>query len=101
MNEIIKSNFEDPKFSVEDLAEKLNLSRVQLYRKVKAIIGINISDHINNIKLEKAAELLKANQMNISEIAYSLGFSTPNYFSTAFKNKFGVSPKEYKNDALG
>jgi YesN/AraC family two-component response regulator len=96
MNEIIKSNFEDPKFSVEDLAEKLNLSRVQLYRKVKAIIGINISDHINNIKLEKAAELLKANQMNISEIAYTLGFSTPNYFSTAFKNKFGVSPKEYK-----
>ena len=101
MNEIIKSNFEDPKFSVEDLADKLNLSRVQLYRKVKAIIGINISDHINNIKLEKAAELLKANQMNISEIAYSLGFSTPNYFSTAFKNKFGVSPKEYKNEALG
>ena len=98
MNEIIKSNFEDPKFSVEDLADKLNLSRVQLYRKVKAIIGINISDHINNIKLEKAAELLKANQMNISEIAYALGFSTPNYFSTAFKNKFGVSPKEYKND---
>ena len=98
MNEIIKANFEDSKFSVEDLAEKLNLSRVQLYRKVKAIIGMNISDHINNIKLEKAAELLKANQMNISEIAYSLGFSTPNYFSTAFKNKFGVSPKEYKND---
>jgi ABC-type sugar transport system substrate-binding protein/AraC-like DNA-binding protein/CheY-like chemotaxis protein/nitrogen-specific signal transduction histidine kinase len=101
MNEIIKSNFEDPKFSVEDLAEKLNLSRVQLYRKVKAIIGMNISDHINNVKLEKAVDLLKANQMNISEIAYSLGFSTPNYFSTAFKNKFGVSPKEYKNDALG
>ena len=99
MNEIIKSNFEDPKFSVEDLADKLHLSRVQLYRKVKAIVGINISDHINNIKLEKSVELLKANQMNISEIAYSLGFSTPNYFSTAFKNKFGVSPKEYKNDS--
>ena len=59
-------------------------------------MGINISDHINNIKLEKAAELLKLNEMNISEIAYSLGFSSTNYFSTAFKNKFGVSPKEYK-----
>lgn len=96
MNDIIKNNVENPKFSVEDLAEKLNVSRVQLYRKVKAIIGINISDHINNVKLEKAAELLKANEMNISEIAYSLGFSSPNYFSTAFKNKFGISPKEYK-----
>jgi len=97
MNDIIKLNIEDPKFSVEDLADKLGVSRVQLYRKVKAIIGINISDHINNVKLEKAAELLKANEMNISEIAYSLGFSSPNYFSTAFKNKFGISPKEYKS----
>jgi len=97
MNDIIKLNIEDPKFSVEDLADKLGVSRVQLYRKVKAIIGINISDHINNVKLEKAAELLKASQMNISEIAYSLGFSSPNYFSTAFKNKFGISPKEYKS----
>ncbi|MBS7254101.1 substrate-binding domain-containing protein [Flavobacterium branchiicola] len=96
MNEIIKKNVENPKFSVEDLADKLGVSRVQLYRKVKAIIGINISDHINNVKLEKAAELLKSNEMNISEIAYSLGFSSPNYFSTAFKNKFGISPKEYK-----
>jgi AraC-like DNA-binding protein len=97
MNDIIKKNVEDPKFSVEDLADKLGVSRVQLYRKVKAIIGINISDHINNVKLEKAAELLKSNEMNISEIAYSLGFSSPNYFSTAFKNKFGISPKEYKS----
>jgi len=97
MNDIIKMNVENPKFSVEDLADKLSVSRVQLYRKVKAIIGINISDHINNVKLEKAAELLKSNEMNISEIAYSLGFSSPNYFSTAFKNKFGISPKEYKS----
>lgn len=97
MNDIITRNVENPKFSVEDLADKLGVSRVQLYRKVKAIIGINISDHINNVKLEKAAELLKSNNMNISEIAYSLGFSSPNYFSTAFKNKFGISPKEYKS----
>ncbi|TDO82798.1 ABC-type sugar transport system substrate-binding protein [Flavobacterium chryseum] len=97
MNDIIKRNVENPKFSVEDLADKLGVSRVQLYRKVKAIIGINISDHINNVKLEKAAELLKSNTLNISEIAYSLGFSSPNYFSTAFKNKFGISPKEYKS----
>jgi ABC-type sugar transport system substrate-binding protein/DNA-binding response OmpR family regulator/nitrogen-specific signal transduction histidine kinase len=96
MNNLINLNVENPKFSVEDLADKLGVSRVQLYRKVKAIIGINISDHINNVKLEKAAELLKSNEMNISEIAYSLGFTSPNYFSTAFKNKFGISPKEYK-----
>jgi len=96
MNEIILKNIDDPKFSVEELAEKLGVSRVQLYRKVKAILGISISDHINNIKLEKAVDLLKSSGQNISEIAYALGFSSPNYFSTAFKNKFGVSPKEFK-----
>lgn len=96
MNAIVSANLDNSNFSVEDLAEKLHVSRIQLYRKVKAILGISISDHINNVRLEKAAELLKRNDMNISEIAYAIGFSTPNYFSTAFKNKFGISPKEYK-----
>lgn len=98
MNEIISRNMasDKSKFSVEDLAEALNISRVQLYRKVKAILGISISDHINNIRLERAVEMLKSNDMTVSEIAYALGFSSPNYFSVAFKNKFGVSPKEYK-----
>jgi signal transduction histidine kinase/AraC-like DNA-binding protein/CheY-like chemotaxis protein len=96
MNIHIMENMDNPKFSVEELADKLNVSRVQLYRKVKAILGMSISDHINNIRLEKAATMLREGEMNISEIAYSLGFSSPNYFSTAFKNKFGISPKEYK-----
>ncbi len=96
MNVHIMENMDNPKFSVEELADKLNVSRVQLYRKVKAILGMSISDHINNIRLEKAATMLRESEMNISEIAYSLGFSSPNYFSTAFKNKFGISPKEYK-----
>ena len=96
MNIHIMENIDNPKFSVEELADKLNVSRVQLYRKVKAILGMSISDHINNIRLEKAAIMLREGEMNISEIAYSLGFSSPNYFSTAFKNKFGISPKEYK-----
>ncbi|MEL1244967.1 substrate-binding domain-containing protein [Flavobacterium sp. DGU11] len=96
MNTHIMENMDNPKFSVEELADKLHVSRVQLYRKVKAILGMSISDHINNIRLEKAATMLREADMNISEIAYSLGFSSPNYFSTAFKNKFGVSPKEYK-----
>lgn len=96
MNTIIAANLEDPKFSVEELAEKMLVSRVQLYRKVKAILGINISDHINNIKLERASEMLKGGNMNVSEVAYALGYSSPNYFSTAFKNKYGVTPKDFK-----
>lgn len=97
MNTIIFRNMDNSDFSVEELAENLKVSRVQLYRKVKAILGMSISDHINNIRLERAAELLKDNDFTISEIAYTVGFSSPNYFSTAFKNKFGFSPKEYKS----
>ncbi|MXN91665.1 substrate-binding domain-containing protein [Flavobacterium sp. Sd200] len=97
MNGIIFNNMDNSDFSVEELAENLKVSRVQLYRKVKAILGMSISDHINNIRLERAAELLKTNDFTISEIAYTVGFSSPNYFSTAFKHKFGYSPKEYKS----
>lgn len=98
MNAFIADNIDDPKFSVEELAEKMLVSRVQLYRKVKAILGINISDHISNIKLERASEMLKSGNMNVSEVAYALGYSSPNYFSTAFKNKYGISPKDFKTN---
>jgi signal transduction histidine kinase/AraC-like DNA-binding protein/CheY-like chemotaxis protein len=97
LNELIGKNLENSAYTVEDLARDLAISRVQLYRKVKAILGISISDHINNMRLDKSKELLKKSNQTISEIAYAVGFSSPNYFSTSFKNKFGISPKEYKN----
>ncbi|MFT6688729.1 MAG: signal transduction histidine kinase/DNA-binding response OmpR family regulator [Saprospiraceae bacterium] len=96
LNELIASNIDNSIYTVEDLAKDLNISRVQLYRKVKAILGISVSDHINNIRLDKSKELLLNSNKTISEIAYAVGFSSPNYFSTTFKNKYGVSPKEFK-----
>ena len=97
LNDLIGKNLENSSYTVEDLARDLTVSRVQLYRKVKAILGISISDHINNLRLDKSKELLKKSNLSISEIAYAVGFSSPNYFSTSFKNKFGVTPKEYKS----
>nr|WP_314896346.1 substrate-binding domain-containing protein [uncultured Flavobacterium sp.] len=97
LNDLIEKNLDNSAYTVEDLARSLTISRVQLYRKVKAILGISVSDHINNMRLDKSKELLKKADLNISEIAYAVGFSSPNYFSTSFKNKFGVSPKEYKS----
>ncbi|MEB8347013.1 substrate-binding domain-containing protein [Flavobacteriaceae bacterium KMM 6898] len=96
LNAIIDENMDNTDFSVEQLAEKLHISRVQLYRKIKAILGINISDYIGAIRLEKAKTMLDRNELTISEIAYSCGFSTPNYFSTAFKNKYGSSPAAFR-----
>ena len=96
LNKLIETNIESSTYTVEDLAKDLYISRVQLYRKVKAIFGISVSEHINNIRLEKSKELLKKSNLNISEIAYAVGFSSPSYYSTAFKSKYGISPKEYK-----
>jgi len=97
LNDLIEKNLDNSAYTVEDLARGLTISRVQLYRKVKAILGISISDHVNNMRLDKSKELLKKADLNISEIAYAVGFSSPNYFSTSFKNKFGVTPKDYKS----
>lgn len=96
LNSLIEKNMENSAYLIEDLAHDLNISRVQLYRKVKAILGISVSDHLLNLRLEKSKILLKKTNQNISEIAYAVGFSSPNYFSTSFKNKFGVTPTEYK-----
>lgn len=98
LNNHIKENLDDSDFTVEKLAEELNISRVQLYRKVKALLGLNVSDYINNYKLERAKIMLEESNLSISEIAYKNGFSTPNYFSTSFKNKYGSSPASFRKD---
>ena len=96
LNSLIKDNLDNSDFSVENLAENLNISRVQLYRKVKAMMGISVSDYIGTIRLEKAKSMLESTSLSISEIAYSTGFSSPNYFSTAFKNIYGTSPGSFR-----
>lgn len=97
LNSLIEKNLAQPHFTVEDLAQQLHISRVQLYRKVKAILGISISEYINSQKLAKAKSMLQDSSLNISEIAYQLGYSSPGYFSTSFKNKYGVSPKQFRS----
>ena len=96
LNQQIKANLDNTNFSVENLADALNISRVQLYRKVKAMLGISVSDYISNYRLEKAKSMLESTNYSISEIGYATGFSSPNYFSTAFKGKFGITPGTYK-----
>lgn len=96
LNSLIHNNLANSNFSVENLAESLNVSRVQLYRKVKAIMGISVSDYISSIRLNKAKSLLETTKLSVSEIAYETGFSSPNYFSTAFKSHYGVSPGAFR-----
>ncbi|WP_373057965.1 substrate-binding domain-containing protein [Zunongwangia sp. H14] len=96
LNKLIEDNIDKEDFSVEDLAHHLRISRSQLYRKVKAILGISISDYITQFRLERAKSMLVKSNLSVSEIAYKNGFSSPNYFSTAFKGKYGSSPVYFR-----
>ena len=93
---LVESNISNEDFSVEDICKSMAVSRVQLYRKVKALLNVNVNDYILSTRLQKAKYLLQHEELSISEISYNVGFSSPAYFSTVFKSKFGVTPKAFK-----
>ena len=92
---IINENIDNPALNVEMLASKIGLSRVQLHRKIKEITSISTGDFIRNIRLKQAALLLREKKMNISQVAYAVGFANQTHFSTLFKKNYGMSPTEY------
>ncbi len=85
----------DRELSVEELSEMIGLSRVHLYRKIKKLTGMSVSEYANVVKLRLSLELLKNSGKTIAEIAYEVGFSSPSYFTKCFKDQFGVSPSEF------
>jgi AraC-like DNA-binding protein len=93
--EIIRKNMENSDFSVEDLSHEVGMSRVHLNRKLKETMNISPSNLIRSIRLKQAAYLLINNKVNISEVAYKVGFSTHSYFSNSFHDFFGMTPKEF------
>ena len=94
LHEIIQSNLSNSDCSVEDIGRKVGLSRVQLYRKVKALTGTSVVDLLRKARLAKAHRLLETNGKNISEVAYEVGFTSPSYFTKCFKEEFGILPGE-------
>ena len=97
---IVEQNLSNDKFNVDDICKIIGISRIQLYRKVKALLGCSITDYILNRRLKKAKYLLNNESFTISEITYMVGFSNPNYFSTVFKGKYGVTPSEFKKNNI-
>ncbi|GAB3877478.1 substrate-binding domain-containing protein [Hymenobacter segetis] len=93
---IVEANLERADLSVEDVARSLGISRVQLYRKVKAVLGTSPTDFIQSVRLTKARQLLLDESLTIAEVAYQLGFNSPSYFSTSFKGRYQISPSEYR-----
>lgn len=90
----IDSHLSDSDLSVEDIGEELCLSRVQLYRKVKALTGKSPVEIIREERLKRGHQLLADSSLNISEIAYRVGFSSPSYFTKCYKDLFGKSPTD-------
>ena len=95
ITEIIYKNIAETNLTVEFLADKTALSRVQLFRKFKAITGISPSEYIKGVRLDYAAEILKSGKQSIADVAYSVGFSDPKYFGLCFADKYGISPSQY------
>jgi signal transduction histidine kinase/ligand-binding sensor domain-containing protein/DNA-binding response OmpR family regulator len=93
--EIIENNMHETEFDVKTLADEAGLSRMQLYRKLKALINKTPHELINTFRMERAAQILIQKQMTVSEVAYEVGFNTPKYFSRCFKEQFGMLPTKY------
>ncbi|WP_432708418.1 hybrid sensor histidine kinase/response regulator transcription factor [Pedobacter sp.] len=91
----IEDNLHNPQLSVEAMARMLHMSRASLYTKVLEITGLSPVEFIRSVKLEKAIVLLEQSDLSIAQIAYQVGFSTPNYFARSFKAKYNMAPSEY------
>ncbi|WP_411768496.1 two-component regulator propeller domain-containing protein [Winogradskyella sp. A3E31] len=96
---ILDSHITDSSFTVEALSEHLAMSRMQLHRKIKGMIGVSASEFINNERLKLAVELLERTDRTIAEIAYETGFNSPSYFNRCFKKVYGKAPGSYIAEA--
>lgn len=94
---VVEDNMENPEFSVEIFSREMGVGRTVLFQKIKGITGSTPNNFIMNLRLKKAAYfLLNAPEMNVSDIAYRLGFGNPQYFNKCFKELFGVAPTQYR-----
>ena len=96
LKSLIHEEMNSPQFNVEFICKKMGTSRTQLHRKVKALTDQSTIQLVNDIKLNKAVDLLRKSELTISEIAYECGFSDPAYFSQAFSKRFGCSASQFR-----
>jgi len=94
--EVIEARLEEREVSVEDLAADMNLSRVQLYRKVKSVTGSSPVELLRTARLNRAYQILLTTDKSVSEVAYAVGFTAPSYFTKCFKEEYGMVPGDVK-----
>ncbi|MEM9984600.1 MAG: AraC family transcriptional regulator, partial [Bacteroidota bacterium] len=97
VEELVEDNLSNSDFTVAQLYRTLGYSRMQFYRKLKAITGLSANEFIRAYKIKKAAVYLRESHLNITEVLYEVGFSNRSYFSKCFKQTYGMTPREYLN----
>jgi transcriptional regulator GlxA family with amidase domain len=98
--EIIENNITDPEFDIDKLSLAVGVSRTQMYRKLSVLTDMTVREFIKSIRLKRAAQLLEQNKMNISEIAFAVGFKDLSHFRKCFRQEFGMSASEYVSRKL-
>ena len=92
---LVEKNLDNSEYNVEELSRDMAMTRVTLFRKMRSITSMTPTDFIRNTRLKHAAQLISEGKLSIAEIAYSVGFETPSYFSRLFKKEFGILPTQY------
>lgn len=101
LNRILTANLDNADFSLEDICREMGMSRNTLYDRCRSRMGTTPSVHFSELRLQKAAQLLREAEYGISQIAYMTGFNDSHYFSRAFRKRFGTSPSEYRRNCRG
>ncbi|MFT4204295.1 MAG: two-component regulator propeller domain-containing protein [Chitinophagaceae bacterium] len=91
----IEQRMENADFKVANLARAMGMSQTVLYKKIKSLTGMTITDLVKSTRLKRAGQLLQQQKMTVAEVAYTVGFTDPKYFGKEFKKQFGLSPSEY------
>lgn len=99
LQRVLEKELSNPGFTTDDFAGELGMSRMQLHRKLKTLIGVSATEFLRNERLKAAAKLLAQKNANVSEIAYSVGFNDVSYFSKCFKERYQMTPTEYAEKA--
>ena len=97
MTQFVIEHIENPELSVDQLTTHMNISRTQLYNKLKKLLNLSATEFINKIKIDVAKVKIIKTNLTIAEISWQLGFNNPSYFSKTFKRFCGVTPNEFKN----
>ncbi len=93
---LVENNLQNSSFSIETMVEELNMSQSTLYRKIKSLTGLSLTSFIRSIRLKKAAHLILIDDLNLSQIAYEVGFNDYKYFKISFEKQFKCLPSKYK-----